>query len=30
MATYRLTAEGITVPDLPERPMQLSFDDLTA
>lgn len=30
MATYRLTAEGIIVPGIPERPLQLSFDDLTA
>ncbi|ALI27560.1 hypothetical protein XA26_37390 [Mycolicibacterium fortuitum] len=30
LATYRLTAEGIAVPDVPERPLQLSFDDLTA
>ncbi len=29
LATYRLTTEGITVPDIPERPRQLSFDDLT-
>lgn len=27
---YRLTASGIVVPDLPARPQQLSFDDLTA
>lgn len=30
MSAYRLTAEGITVPDIPERPLQRSLDDLTA
>lgn len=30
LATYRLTAEGIIVPTIPERPEQLSFDDITA
>lgn len=29
LATYRLTAEGVAVPDITERPLQLSFDDLT-
>ncbi len=29
-ATYRLTAEGITVPTIPETAQQLSFDDLLA
>jgi len=26
----RLTAEGIIVPTIPERPQQLSFDDIVA
>lgn len=30
LSTFRLTASGIVVPDLPERALQLSFDDLTA
>jgi len=30
MSDYRLTAEAIIVPDLSERPLQLSFDGLTA
>ena len=30
LATYRLTAEGIVVPDIPDRPLQLSFNDFTA
>ena len=30
LATYRLTAAGIIVPDIPGRPLQLSFDDITA
>lgn len=30
VATYRLTTEGIVVPDIPDRPQQLSFDDLIA
>jgi hypothetical protein len=30
MSTYRLSAEGIIVPNVSERPLQLSFDDLTA
>lgn len=30
LAAYRLNASGMAVPDIPERPLQLSFDDLTA
>jgi hypothetical protein len=30
LPSYRLTTEGIVVPTIPERPQQLSFDDLTA
>ncbi len=30
IATYRLTRAGIVVPDIPDRPQQLSFDDLIA
>jgi integrase-like protein len=30
LATYRLSTGGIIVPTIPDRPQQLSFDDLTA
>lgn len=30
LSTFRLTTEGTMVPDAAERPLQLSFDDLTA